>query len=101
MNITLAPGEFKIYFNNAPNLNNSEFESLAYSVYPNPSQDYFSISNSVEKVEIYDLNGRQIKTFEGNFSANHRFEIEDLNSGVYILRYENNAQSETKKLIIE
>ncbi|WP_127845738.1 alpha-amylase family glycosyl hydrolase [Psychroflexus aestuariivivens] len=101
MNITLAPGEFKIYFNNPPNLSQTEIKSLNYSVYPNPSQDYFSISNSVEKVEIYDLNGRQIKTFEGDFSANHRFEIEDLSSGIYILRYENYRQSETKKLIIE
>ncbi|MFD0933218.1 alpha-amylase family glycosyl hydrolase [Psychroflexus salinarum] len=100
MNVTLDPGEFRIYFNNQPSLNTNEVSKLNYSVYPNPAENYFSISNKVDTVQIFDINGRLLKEYKGNFNANHRFETNDLNTGLYFIRYTNQEQSQTQKLLI-
>lgn len=100
MNITLAPGEFKIYFDNQPSLSTSEVSALNYSIYPNPSKNYFSISNEVDAVQVFDMNGRLLKEYNGGFETNHRFGTENLNSGLYFIRYTNQKQSQTQKLII-
>lgn len=101
MNVTLAPGEFKIYFDNQPSLSTSEVSSLNYSVYPNPARNYFSISNEVDAVQVFDMNGRLLREHHGGFDANHRFETNDLNSGLYFVRYTNQNQSQTQKLMIK
>lgn len=100
MNITLAPGEFKIYFDNQPSLSTSEVSALNYSIYPNPAKNYFSISNEVDAVQVFDMNGRLLKEYKGGFDANHRFGTENLNTGLYFIRYTNQKQSQTQKLLI-
>ncbi|SDG73774.1 alpha-amylase family glycosyl hydrolase [Psychroflexus sediminis] len=101
MNVSLAPGEFKIYFNNQPStLSTNEVSSLDYSVYPNPAKDYFSISNQVDSVQIFDVNGRLLKEYKGGFEAKHRFGTDQLNPGLYFIKYTNQKQSQAEKLII-
>jgi hypothetical protein len=100
MNVSLAPGEFKVYFNNQPSLSTNEVSALNYTVYPNPTANYFSISNEVDAVQVYDMNGRLIKDYKGSFNANHRFGVENLSPGLYFITYRNQQNFETKKLMI-
>lgn len=100
MNVTLAPGEFKIYFNNQPSLSTNGVSALNYTVYPNPATNYFSISNEINAVQVYDINGRLIKDYKDSFNANHRFGVENLSPGLYFITYRNQQNSETKKLMI-
>jgi 1,4-alpha-glucan branching enzyme len=100
MNVTLAPGEFKVYFDNEPTLSTSEVSALDYKVYPNPAKSYFSISNKVDTVQVFDLNGRLIKEYTGRFEANHRFNSENLDTGLYLVRYTSQQQTQTQKLLI-
>ncbi|MBZ9626685.1 T9SS type A sorting domain-containing protein [Psychroflexus sp. CAK1W] len=98
--ITIPAGEFRIYGNAMSTLSTNEVSMLNYSVYPNPANSFFSISNKVDTVQIYDMNGRLLKEYKGGFEAKHRFETNSLNTGLYFIRYTNEAQSQTQKLLI-
>lgn len=100
MNVSLAPGEFKVYFNNQPSLSTNEVSALNYTVYPNPTANYFSISNEVDTVQVYDMNGRLIKDYKGSFNANHRFGVENLSPGLYFIKYGDQQNFDIKKLMI-
>lgn len=55
-------------------------------LYPNPSEEYFSVSNSrnVEKIKLYNMLGKEVKTFFHYNNAQHL--IGDLKSGMYLVR---------------
>jgi glycosidase len=101
MSISLEPGEFIVFANNLPEtpLSVEDFNQTSISLYPNPSIQYFALSAEVERVEIFDINGRRVKDFRGNFLANDKFSIEDLNTGMYIVRIQNGRSTETFKLM--
>lgn len=55
-------------------------------VYPNPASEYFSVGNSsnVYRVVLYNLFGKEVKSFFHYNSAQH--EISDLKSGMYVVK---------------
>ena len=70
-------------------------------LFPNPSSTKFSIYNSsqieLNKVEIYSLLGKKLKKFDTN---SIQYNIEDLSSGLYLVRiYSNKGIFTTKKLV--
>lgn len=102
MSITLEAGEFIVFANNDPGtLSIEDFEETQFSVYPNPAKNNFAINQSVEMVEVFSLTGKKVKSFKGDFYANHKFDVSDLSSGVYLIKIQKNLQTETTKLIIE
>jgi hypothetical protein len=55
-------------------------------IFPNPSTEYFSIShsNNVYRVVLYNLFGKEVKSFFHYNNAQH--EIGDLKSGMYVVK---------------
>lgn len=100
--ITIPAGQFRVFGNQPSALasDNFVFEE-GFAVYPNPAKNSFSISQDVSKVELYTLTGQKIRTFE-NVSANKELNIQDLQSGIYLIKaFNSNADYLTKKLIKE
>ena len=103
MQITLGPGEFRIFGNQLSTvLSNESFEAISkVELYPNPSTNAFHISVDAKKVEIYSLTGQLIQT-ENNCVANKEINISNLAKGIYIVKITNSdAISVSKKLIKE
>jgi hypothetical protein len=72
-------------------------------LFPNPSSTRFSIYNSsqieLNKVEIYSLLGKKLKEYNSNTTI---YNIEDLSSGLYLVKiYSKKGMSTLKKLIKE
>jgi hypothetical protein len=69
------------------------------NIYPNPSTDYFFISNTVSKVEIFSISGQLVKTYTDQ-TTGYQYNISDLNSGMYLVKIvdENNRVKTTKLL---
>ena len=67
------------------------------SLYPNPVVNKLNIDSNLEiqKVEIYNLNGQLVKTFENIENG----DISELNSGVYLVKIHSPENSITKKII--
>lgn len=91
--ISVPSGGFKIYGNQpASSLANEQFDlAKTLTLYPNPSRDLFKLSDSVEKVEIFNLTGQLVKVFKGGFTAEDSFLIGDLNQGLYFIQLTNSV----------
>ena len=62
-------------------------ESL--SIYPNPVNDKLNITIKDQKLqsyELYDINGRMIKTCTNIKSQNHTIDVNSLEKGIYIIK---------------
>ncbi|MDO1501603.1 alpha-amylase family glycosyl hydrolase [Winogradskyella maritima] len=85
--IVIPAGQFRIFGNQAVQslgLEENRLNSLV--MYPNPTYDSFKITTDVSTVEVYDLSGKLVKTFNGDFNKNHEFDVSELNTGIYMLR---------------
>ncbi|HEY5687518.1 MAG TPA: T9SS type A sorting domain-containing protein, partial [Yeosuana sp.] len=98
--INLAAGAFKIYGNKSSTLSASDIEKHLFAIYPNPTSTSFKLNNAVNDLKIYDITGKMVKSFHGNFQKEFSFNISDLNQGIYILKIKNElGQSLTSKLV--
>ena len=72
--------------------NDSFTDSNAIKVYPNPSTQFLTISNIIDKgvsnINVYDLNGRLIKgvNLVPNSLNDYTLSTQDFNEGMYILK---------------
>ncbi len=99
--ITIPAGQFRILGNQqAETLSIDEEVLLGFSIYPNPATTAFNVSINVSDIEIYDLTGKLVKSFKGDFNRTDRFDISSLNTGMYIVKVaNNNNQIKTTKLV--
>ncbi|MES2812488.1 MAG: alpha-amylase family glycosyl hydrolase [Bacteroidota bacterium] len=102
--IAVPSGGFRVYGNQpAPSLANEQFDlASAITLYPNPSHDFFKLSEAIEKIEIFNITGQLVKAFKGGFAADYSFSIGDLNDGLYFIKLTDNANHQgTVKFIKE
>ena len=99
--VTIGPGQFKIFGNAAATLSTDSLEAISdFAIYPNPVINAFKISKAANRLNIYDLTGKRIKSFKGDFTPSDSFDISDLNQGIYLTKIESkNGQVLISKLI--
>ncbi|MBL4663376.1 MAG: T9SS type A sorting domain-containing protein [Flavobacteriaceae bacterium] len=74
----------------------------SFKVYPNPVGEeltIFSPNNEVLSVEIYDINGKKVDSFEGNIQGLDKINVTYLDSGIYFLKILTDVGYVTKKII--
>ena len=74
-----------------------EAEAESISFYPNPTNSKVTFNQAIERIELMDLVGKTLKTYENESEIN----IEQLPAGVYYLRLTNNEKQTLRKLIKE
>ncbi|MGJ5642561.1 alpha-amylase family glycosyl hydrolase [Formosa sp. S-31] len=100
--LTLAPGTFKIYGNQiAKSLGVSETELREnLQLIPNPAHTSFTINKEISSVKIYDITGKLMQVFKGQFKAGQYFDISNLPSSLYLVAITNNTGiTQTIKLV--
>ncbi len=77
----------------------TEFENFGF--YPNPAKNEINFNNifSFEKVDIYGIQGNLIAS--KNISEGQQTVAINLPAGMYFVNFSNDAQTVTKKLIVE
>src|SRR5699024_10613292 len=69
------------------------------AIYPNPTNDYFKVEKSsnvnIESIRIYNISGKLVK----EFAESERYNVSDLNSGIYFLRIKTDKSQTIKKLV--
>lgn len=103
MSFTLDAGEFIVFANELPDetLSVEEIEKEVIRIYPNPTENEFGINTQANQVEIFNLAGKRVANFKGDFTANHRFNVSSLNSGLYIIRVGSDNNTQTTKLMVK
>ncbi|MBA4317908.1 MAG: alpha-amylase [Flavobacterium sp.] len=99
--ISIEAGGFRIYGNKPSTLGTDKFEvDGEIYLYPNPASNYFTLSTTTSKVEIYSITGQLVKSFNGNQSKDSQFSISDLSKGMYIVKTLNeNNEAKVMKLL--
>ena len=71
---------------NAISTSTKEITLEEINIFPNPASTYFSITenNLVESIEIYNVVGKQVKSFDA--TVNGSYSISDLSDGMYLVR---------------
>ena len=99
--INLQPGEFRIYGNQAVGLLSIEdFETTNVKLYPNPTNGIFTLNTPSNQVSIYDLNGKLVKEFKGDYGMGYSFDISSLNKSIYLVKIKTDSGAlKTTKLV--
>lgn len=80
----------------------SEFHKNDIAIYPNPTKGLFTIraDREIEKLTIYDINGRQLKAVEvKDYLRQYQLNISNLSKGIYFVKIETTTGTQTQKLI--
>lgn len=81
----------------------SENEESQVAMYPNPAQDAVNIltEHGLQRVEIYNLLGQAIETFEMNGEYQITIHTSQYNSGIYTVRITTESSVVSKQLIVK
>jgi len=89
------------------NTEDNLISSEAVIIYPNPVESEFTIDHHITSegvVRLYDITGKEIKTlFQGNLgdSSKMTFSREGISAGIYFVSIHTEAQTISKKLVIQ
>ena len=96
------------YFGTVTTLGRDNFEFASLNLYPNPNKGNFTIelesdSNSDIKISVADLRGRQIfdRKYANNGTFNQTINLENTQSGVYLVTITDGVKKTVKKIVIE
>jgi len=96
-------GTFKFSLQQVLDVNDQNIENN-FSIYPNPSTGKIFLNNtgnlSLEKIEIYAVNGKKLKEFT-NLSNKKHLALESFSAGLYYLKLKTNKGIFIKKLVLQ
>ena len=101
--ISLQPGEFKVYGSSEVTLAVGEAEIIIEGLvlYPNPAKGNFILNKTARSIEIYDILGRKVKSFSGNYNSYRSFDVSSLKASIYLVKIRSDLGTSTKRLVIE
>ncbi len=109
----MSTGNVQVTYNNSSTLNIALEGTLnptlsvtnpddlkTLKVYPNPTKSTFQLNTKSTQLNVFDITGKSIKVFHGDFSKEHPFNISNLSKGIYFIQVKNASQvSQTIKII--
>lgn len=88
--ISLQPGEYRMYsttpFQNPLSTDDIINTQTPIVVYPNPTIESFQINKEIDNLTIFDISGKKVKEFKGNYKPNSPFSIKELTKGIYFIK---------------
>lgn len=103
---TISTDRFELRFEQNLSLNHSEEQDFV--IFPNPVEDILYINFNrrpidIKNIEIYDINGKLIKTLVNTNQKPKHFEIKinNIKSGLYILKINTKESPYIQKLIVK
>lgn len=77
---------------------------IVFNIFPNPATGVVNISseksNEIQKVELYSIQGKLIKSIDNQNSSLIQMDVRDLNSGIYLVKIESNKQFAVQRLLV-
>ncbi len=89
-------------------LANDDFAFENFSLYPNPNKGSFNVkfnstTNSIIKVCIYDMRGREIqnKAYQNTGLFDQNIQLDNAQSGIYLVNIQDGDKKIVKKIVVE
>ncbi|MCF6131920.1 T9SS type A sorting domain-containing protein [Flavobacterium wongokense] len=82
------------------NLNNNEFDSNAFSIYPNPTSDVLTLTSNVAdvKLDIFNILSQKIESRVIG-SGNNTIDLSNFTSGIYLFQLSLDGKTKTYKIV--
>jgi len=98
--ITLEPGEFKIYGNDAVTILSTPVLATKerVTVFPNPAKQELFLNNSAISVKFYNLLGKEVLKYE-HIESGQVMDIKSLSNGVYLIKIQTDQGISSRKLL--
>ncbi|WP_460217741.1 alpha-amylase family glycosyl hydrolase [Psychroserpens sp. MEBiC05023] len=99
--INIPAGQFRIFGNQPATLSTNVFNANStFNIYPNPVNTSFKTNKTISSLQIFDITGKLVKSFNGDFTEADTYDISDLTQSIYLVKIENsNGHTFTSKLI--
>ncbi len=82
-----------------------ELKTSQFNISPNPTSDFIYFSNTnnaaISRIEILDLNGKCIKNIKPSETNQNSVSLENLISGVYLIKFKTSQSEEIHRVIKE
>ena len=92
--------DFKV---TATSLSTNDFFAQNIAMYPNPANGIVTLASknatAINSVQVTDLNGRIVKSFEANGVSETKINVSDLTAGMYFVSVKTDAGSGSMKLM--
>ncbi|OEK09495.1 hypothetical protein A8C32_12345 [Flavivirga aquatica] len=105
---TDADGEWEDYtINIKESLSTESFEFNNFNVSPNPNKGTFTVklndASSKINLEVFDIRGRIIykNTYQKSANFNEEIKLNNVTSGLYLLKVSDDSRTSTRKIIIK
>ncbi len=88
-------------------IKDNNYKNEVFSVYPNPTKDFFYISttkkyNDIIDIEIYNtIGGKALSILNINFNNKMEVDISELKQGVYFVKIIGEQESQLSKIIVK
>ncbi|NOQ92111.1 MAG: T9SS type A sorting domain-containing protein [Flavobacteriaceae bacterium] len=103
--ISLQPGEYRLYttklLQDPLPVDEVVVVKKGLVLYPNPSNGAFKLNKAATHVDIYDMLGRKVKSYVGDFTSHDTFDVSTLKSSIYMIKIKSDIGTSTKRLVIE
>jgi len=103
--ISLQPGEYRLYttkiLQDPLPVDEVAIIENDLVLYPNPTNNSFKINKAINQIEIYDVIGRKIKSFNGDFKSQHSFDVSTMKPSIYLIKIKSDLGTSTKRIVIE
>lgn len=87
--------DYTVYI--SPNASLQDIKQVKLELYPNPTSDMLNLSEKVNNIEIYAIDGRKVMSFESAEQIN----VSSLSSGTYIIKAKNSANKKAQGTFIK
>jgi hypothetical protein len=93
---------------NSTGITNSNTSAIEFNIYPNAASDFINVDINIGEsknllAELYNVYGKKIKSLFGNAKASEKqhlnISLEDISSGIYLIRVKTDGIEETKKIV--
>ncbi len=87
----------------ALNLSTDSLESVAFSIYPNPSKNNsvtIQTASVIDEIQLITINGQLLQQIKNPVLENASYSLKNIPQGFYLLKLTSNNQSVTKKVIV-
>jgi Secretion system C-terminal sorting domain/Right handed beta helix region len=73
-----------------------ENEINTFKIYPNPTSNFITIDSEfpINKIEVFNINGQKVSE-----NAKNKIDLSELNSGIYLIKFEIDGKNYFKKII--
>jgi len=94
-----STGEYT-FTSTTASVNNIKYNK-AINLYPTLTNEYFKSNSRIKSISIYNISGKLVKSFSGDYEIGYSFDVSELSSAIYFIKINAIEGNSSSKIIIK